>query len=203
MNAAIRFAAGMNLVVALLGCASNPAPPPDAGHDPPSLGTNVSPGVLTDARVRTLFPTLMNGACPASGVMTGGQIDSAGLATLAREGVRTVLDLRADDEDRGFDEARVTRDAGIDYVHLPVTSETLDDRLFDRFRMLLLDDARAPFFVHCASGNRVAVALIPHLVLDRRMPVDSALAVARRVGLKDSPMVETALDDVARHPVDH
>lgn len=196
------------IVVVALGVASWLPGSTSAGtHDAASAAKSSHPvstraaktAAFTDARVRALLPTLLNGACPLPDVVTGGQIDSAGLTALRREGVKTVLDLRAADEDRGFDEPAVARAERLDYVALPVTAGTLDDRTFDRFRKLMSDDSRGSILVHCASGNRVGAVMIPYLVLDRGLSVDSALAVTRRGGLKSEPMTKKAIDYVDRH----
>lgn len=199
----VALALASSAMLSAHGSASAAGPKTAHGAKPTRSGAAqaAKAAAFTDARVRTLLPTLLNGACPTPDIVTGGQIDSAGLVTLRHEGVRTVLDLRAEGEDRGFDERAVARAARLDYLSLPVTAETLDDRTFDRVRALLSDDARGPFLVHCASGNRVGAAMIPYLVLDRGLPVDSALALARRGGLKSEAMTKRALDYLERHPV--
>lgn len=203
-KALLAAAAGPLAALALLsGCAGNPAPAMESSPGtatPRAAAARPTADALSDAGVKSLLPSLTNAASPLPGIVTGGQIDSAGLGALAREGVRTVLDLRASDEPRGFDEPRVARAAGLEYVSLPVTHAGPDDAAFGRFREILGDGGRAPFLVHCASGNRVGAMMIPHLVLDLGMPADSAVTVAKRVGLKSDALLQQALDYVARHP---
>jgi protein tyrosine phosphatase (PTP) superfamily phosphohydrolase (DUF442 family) len=206
MSLAARHVVALSLAagVAFGGCA--PAPSRLATEAPSTVATSststprvTADGPFTDAGVRTLLPTLLNAASPTPDIVTGGQIDAAGLSALRREGVRTVLDLRGAGESRGFDEAAFARGAGLVYVSLPVTTpETLDDRMFETVRALLSDEEKGPFLVHCASGNRVGAALIPHLILDRGLSVDSALTAARRGGLRSEPMTRKALEYVER-----
>ncbi|WP_204274988.1 tyrosine-protein phosphatase, partial [Enterobacter hormaechei] len=52
---------------------------------------------------------------------------AAQLRELAAQGVRTVIDLRQPDEDRGFDETHVAESLGLRYVRIPVAgAEGLD-----------------------------------------------------------------------------
>lgn len=163
----------------------------------PAAGAGRAPA-YDDSTVRALFPGLANGACPVPGVVTGGRMDSAHVATLAREGFRTVLDLRAPREMRGFDEIAALEAAGIRYERVPVVPATLGDAEFDRVRALLSDERRAPFFVHCASGNRVGALLVPWLALDRGWSRDDAVAAARRMGLRSDALLAKADAYLAR-----
>ena len=53
---------------------------------------------------------------PRPGLHTGGQPSRDDLARLQAEGVRTVIDLRAPQEDRGYDQAAEVRRLGMDYI---------------------------------------------------------------------------------------
>ena len=150
------------------------------------------------AAVVALLAGVHNGACPLAGVATGGQPDSAHLAKLSRAGFRAVLDLRADDEDRGFNESASLRAAGLRYVKIPITPATLADSTFDAFRTEMRSSAGQGVFVHCASGNRVGAVMIPWLVLDRGWELERAVITARAGGLKSAEMEARARDYVAR-----
>jgi uncharacterized protein (TIGR01244 family) len=152
----------------------------------------------TNEEVRSLFPNLLNAACPLPDMATGGQPDSADLAAAAAAGYRSVVDARGPGEPRGFDARRVARSLGLEYIRLPVTAATLDDRTFDRFRSLMKERRLRPMLFHCQSGNRTGVLLVPYLVLDRGFHPDSAVAVARAAGMRPGPMVERALDYARR-----
>ena len=60
---------------------------------------------------------------PRPGLHTGGQPSRDDLARLQAEGVRTVIDLRAPQEDRGYDQAAEVRRLGMDYIALPIAGE--------------------------------------------------------------------------------
>lgn len=151
------------------------------------------------AAVAAMLDGVSNASCPMPGIATGGQIAAQHVANLKRGGFRSVLDLRAPDEARGFPEATAVRKAGLAYLTLPFTAATLDDATFDRARALLDDAKHQPMLVHCHSGNRVGVVMLPWLVLDRGWDLERATAAAERSGMRAGPMRERALDYIERH----
>ncbi len=158
-----------------------------------------APAPLDSTAVATLVANVRNGACPLPGVATGGQPDSSTLVALARGGLRTVLDLRGPDEARGFAEVRVAKSLGLRYVTLPVTPATLTDSTFNAFRALMREGDTESMFVHCASGNRVGVMLLPYLVLDQHWTVERATPLIDAVGLRSDDMRGRALEYIRNH----
>ena len=150
------------------------------------------------AAVMALLDGVTNRACPLPGVATGGQPAASHLQSLAKAGYRTVLDLRAAEESRGFDESAAMRAAGLEYVLLPVTHESLTDGTFDAFRRLMQEKSASGVFVHCASGNRVGAVMVPWLVLDRGWSLERAVAAARAGGLRSPDLEGKARDYVAK-----
>jgi uncharacterized protein (TIGR01244 family) len=146
--------------------------------------------------IERLTPGIVNGLCPLPGLATGGQPDPDDLASLAQAGVRTILDTREPGERRGFDEAAAVARAGMKYVNVPVGT-TIDDTLFDRVRDVLRREER-PILVHCATGNRVGLVLIPYLILDEGKSKDEAVALAARMGMRSPQLAHVALRYVAR-----
>ncbi|MGB3683581.1 MAG: protein tyrosine phosphatase family protein [Rubrobacteraceae bacterium] len=144
--------------------------------------------------VREVAPGMTNAVQPMEDVATAGQPAAEHLERLAEAGYKTVIDLRAEKEDRGFDEARTVRDSGMEYENIPVTPDTLSGEKFDRFRELMGDPERRPALVHCSSANRVGALLIPYLILDEGKTREEALEVAARVGLQSEELKEAALE---------
>jgi uncharacterized protein (TIGR01244 family) len=163
---------------------AKPAPPPAPAAD--------------SAAVVALLGGVLNGTCPLPGVATGGQPDSARFAVLAKAGFHTVLDLRLPDEPRGYDERAAVHAAGLEYVNLPISAATLTDSTFTAFRALMNDRERGSVFVHCHSGNRVGVVMVPWLVLDRGWTPERAFAIAEAGGLRPGPARDRAADYVKR-----
>jgi uncharacterized protein len=155
------------------------APPAAASDAPVSLAAKETP----DAVVLRL----PNGHSPVPGVLTSAQPSPADLSLLAAAGVRTVIDLRDGSEDRGFDEAAVVAAAGMEYLSIPV-SGMLDDAAIGRLRRTLAAAGTDPVLVHCASGNRVAAALMPYLALDLGMTELEVALAAERIGLRSDDL---------------
>ena len=119
---------------------------------------------------------------PVDGITSAGQPDTAALEVFADSGYATVIDLRGEGEDRGFDEAAVVEELGLHYVTLPITSGS--EISFDNARKLdaLLQQYPGPVLVHCASGNRVGALLALRASLDGADD-EKALALGRQGGL--------------------
>ena len=93
------------------------------------------------------------------GITAAGQPSAAALEAVAKAGYKSVVDLRALTEDRGFDEQSTVQSLGMSYVSLPVdgaagVSYANADEL-DK----LLATLPKPILLHCASSNRVGALL--------------------------------------------
>jgi uncharacterized protein (TIGR01244 family) len=94
------------------------------------------------------------------GFSVAGRLDRADIETLARTGVRTIINNRPDGEDPGqlaATEARRIADLhGVVYHHIPVTAATLSRADVDAFAAALRG-GQAPVVAHCRSGTRSAL----------------------------------------------
>jgi uncharacterized protein (TIGR01244 family) len=132
------------------------------------------------------------------GVFLASQPAPEDFAQAKAGGVRTVINLRRDDEQPGFDERAHVEGLGLAYAQVPFNSEAeLTDAVFDRGRELL-ESAERPILLHCASANRVGALWLPWRVLDGGLSVEAALAEAKTVGLKSPAYEAKALDYIAR-----
>ena len=143
--------------------------------------------------------TISVGAHAYHGVVTGGQPEVHQIGDLANAHVRTVIDLRMPEEDRGFDAAAAVAAAGMHYVSIPVPPTGPDTAAFDRAREVLRDAANRPAVLHCKSANRAGAVLLPFLILDEGMPEAEAIEVASKAGLKVEALKDLALQYVAAH----
>jgi uncharacterized protein (TIGR01244 family) len=121
---------------------------------------------------------------PRPGLHTGGQPSRDDLARLQAEGVRTVIDLRAPQEDRGYDQAAEVRRLGMDYIALPIAGK--DDITPANAAALhaLLKERDGEVLLHCASGNRVGALLALAAVQVDGASAEAALTLGRAAGLK-------------------
>ncbi len=136
---------------------------------------------------------LLNATFPQPDVLFGGQPTEAQLEAMAADGLSFVLDLRAEGEDRGFDESAALRSLDVPYLNLPVDAERLTQpATFERFieTMKKLD---GPTLVHCASGNRVGALYYAYLVAGKGVDREEARARAKESGLRSSAL-EKAVD---------
>jgi uncharacterized protein (TIGR01244 family) len=108
-------------------------------------------------------PTLYRGAQPSE----------EGIRTLASYKVGTVLNLRAEDDSR---EAKMVRDAGMTYLHLPLEAETVT--VADAEKILaLIADAPKPVFVHCHVGrDRTGLAVAAYRMHFQGWTLQAAVA---------------------------
>jgi uncharacterized protein (TIGR01244 family) len=146
---------------------------------------------MTD--IQEIAPGLDNPGQPLEDIATAGQPEEEHLKRLAEAGYKTVVDLRIPEEDRGLDEPESARQAGMEYVNIPVGHEEVNDETFERFRELMADPERRPVLVHCSSANRVGALLIPYLVLDEGKSNEEAVKIASEVGLKSDELKQAAL----------
>ncbi len=93
----------------------------------------------------------------APGLSVAGQLDRADIDALARNGVRTIINNRPDDEDAGqlpaAEAQKLAEAQGIAYHHIPITAASLSRADVDAFAAAL-DAAPQPVVAHCRSGTR-------------------------------------------------
>jgi uncharacterized protein (TIGR01244 family) len=132
------------------------------------------------------------------GALLASQPSAADLGLARERGVRTVITLRREDESIGYDERAEAQRLGVAWVSLPwAAPEELTDELFGEARRLLRETGR-PLLLHCGSGNRVAAVWLPWRVLDDGVPLESALAEARAIGLASPEYEQRAKDYIER-----
>lgn len=155
-------------------------------------------------RLALMFSTLLAGALsfavhaadfarPQPGLHTGGQPSQDDLVRLKSQGVRTVIDLRGAQEDRGYDVAAEAKRLGLDYIALPIAGK--DDVNAANAKALgeLLRAQDGDVLLHCASGNRVG-ALLALDAATRGVPREEALELGRKAGLRSlEPVVAEQL----------
>ena len=99
-------------------------------------------------------------------VYRGAQPTVEGLNYLAKIGVKTVLDLREDDE-RSAAEAQVVTSLGMQYVSVPMTGLTPPTEAeITRILALLEDGTAGTVFVHCKRGADRTGAVIAAYRID-------------------------------------
>jgi protein tyrosine phosphatase (PTP) superfamily phosphohydrolase (DUF442 family) len=154
---------------------------------------------MDEGTMKKIVSQLPYGGCPIANVATAGQPDAAAWGTIAKAGFKSVIDLREASEPRGHDETAEIARAGLRYLKLPVSHESLGDRQFDVLRDFVRDPENLPVLVHCQSANRVGALILPYLVLDKHVSLPEAQRLAAGVGLKSPDYAALALDYIKRH----
>jgi len=144
----------------------------------------------------TAVAGLPNAAEPVPGWITGGQPTEQPLKAFKSAGGEVVVDNRDPMEPRPFDEPATARAAGLEYVSLPIVHGAVTTDTMKRMHQTLQKLQGKKALLHCSSGNRTSAALIPYLMIERKMKQDDAVDTAMRGGLRSAELMELALEYV-------
>lgn len=119
--------------------------------------------------------------------------DRQALREAAGEGFGSVVNMREADEMHELapeEERRAAEDAGLTYLHHPVSGEGLSDRIVDDFRRKA-SGLPAPVLVHCASGKRSGAMVMMHVAAEQGMSGEEVIETAKSMGFEcDTPELE-------------
>ena len=110
--------------------------------------------------------------------------------------VRGVQEL----EKLSFDISETVRGLGFQYHHIPVIKEGgLDKKALDQIHQILYsanegETGGEKTIIHCAAGQRAAVALLVHLLQSGKMSASSAAPVAFDMGLQKEELIFKVLE---------
>jgi uncharacterized protein (TIGR01244 family) len=101
----------------------------------------------------------------------------------AREGFKSVINLRAPDEEGALsDEGQQAEAAGLGYVNIPVKPEALSDELADQV-LRHIAQAPKPVLVHCKTGLRSGALALMYAAVQEGWSAAEAMERGRRLGL--------------------
>ncbi len=127
-----------------------------------------------ESRVATLTPGLIRGAWQSPAPLR---------RILAREHIRTVVTLTAinPDDPKYLNQAPILKQAGVDWVFIPMRGSTATLDQMAEAADLLNDPARRPLFFHCVAGHhRTSLAHAAWLIRHRGASAENAwTAIAR------------------------
>lgn len=123
-----------------------------------------------------------------------GQPTREELGRLPQEGFKTVVNLRTAGEPNQplspEAEGEAVRQAGLNYVHIPVASTDPRPEQVDQFREKL-SGVPGPVLIHCASGKRSGAFAILQVADQEGLSGEEALAKAKELGFDwKSPQLE-------------
>ncbi|PYO93090.1 MAG: hypothetical protein DMD62_10930 [Gemmatimonadetes bacterium] len=148
----------------------------------------------------TAVSGLPNAAEPVAGWITGGQPTEQQLKAFKSAGGEVVVDNRDPMEPRPFDEPATVRALGLQYVSLPLVHGAVTTDTMKQMHAAVKKLEGRKALLHCSSGNRTSAALIPYLMIDKKMEQDDAVDTAMRGGLRSAELMELALDYVRKRP---
>jgi protein tyrosine phosphatase (PTP) superfamily phosphohydrolase (DUF442 family) len=140
------------------------------------------------------FNGMPNAAEPVPGWVTGGQPTDQQLKAFKAAGGEVVLDNRDPMEPRPFDEPTVVRATGLKYLSLPIVHGAVTQDTMKQMHEMLRRLTGQKALLHCSSGNRTAAALIPYLMIEKKMEEEDAVEVAMRSGLRSAELMEIAVE---------
>jgi tyrosine-protein phosphatase SIW14 len=115
----------------------------------------------------------------------GAQPRSGGFKILSKLGIKTIINLRDNDE-RALMEEQTARAAGFEYFNVPVTKfGRPDDAEIGRVLAIINSPEKQPVFVHCKYGSdRTGVVIGAYRILYDGWTSERAKAEANRYGMK-------------------
>lgn len=112
-----------------------------------------------------------------------GQITLEQLPQIAREGFKSVLNLRSPDEN-GFlsSEQQQVETLGLSYVNIPVKFETMNDEIITSV-FNAINQLPKPVLVHCDSAMRSAAIVLMYFAVRQGATLKQAFQQAEQLGL--------------------
>ncbi len=117
-------------------------------------------------------------------IYRGGQATDEGFRSLAKLGIKTIIDLRESGE-RAGSEKKVVEAAGMRYVNVPMQGmHRPSDEQISQVLAILNDSSAGPVFVHCRRGaDRTGTVIAVYRVAHDRWQNQKALEEARAIGM--------------------
>ena len=134
-------------------------------------------------------------------VACGGATDTSALEGLAKDGFKSVINLRqASENNANIDQnAARAKELGLKYIHIPFNAQQPDPKVIDQFLAAIADKSNQPAYVHCGSASRVGSVWLAKRVLQDGWTVEKATEEAKAIGLRGAPLEKFALDYIEAH----
>lgn len=132
-------------------------------------------------------------------VACGGATETSALDALAKDGFRSVINLRqASEQNANIEQnAARTKELGMKYIHIPFNSAQPDTKVVDSFLAAVADKSNQPAYIHCGSASRVGALWLVKRVMQDGWTVEKATEEAKAIGLRGEPLEKFALSYIA------
>jgi protein tyrosine/serine phosphatase len=138
---------------------------------------------LTASPNRGAAPGLPNFHQVNEQVYRGGQPDASGWPTLAKMGIKNVIDLRRPDEHSIDEESKLVRAANMQYFNFPMKGVVAPSHE-QVIKILALLDSNEPVFIHCKRGaDRTGAVIACYRIQHDRWNSHQALSEAKSLGM--------------------
>lgn len=172
------------LLISLAGCnrpnlADRPEPQPAAEA---AAARRPAADPLADARISMAATTRRDGNL----VVPQGQPTLEQIQAFAGDGGVTVINLRPTDAMTSvpFDEQAVTERAGMRYISIPATPDTITTAQVDAFAQAI-QSINGPVLLHCGTGSTAGALWAAYLERYQNQPRSVAVARGKAVGMQD------------------
>jgi uncharacterized protein (TIGR01244 family) len=134
-------------------------------------------------------------------VACGGATETSALEGLAKDGFKSVINLRQATENNANIEQNAARakELGLKYIHIPFNTQQMDPKVIDQFLAAIADKSNQPAFVHCGSASRVGSVWLAKRVIQDGWTIEKATEEAKAIGLRGEPLEKFALDYIAAY----
>ncbi len=134
-------------------------------------------------------------------VACGGATETSALDGLAKDGFKSVINLRLASEANANIElnAAHARSLGLNYIHIPFNAAQPEPKVLEQFLAAIANKANQPAYVHCGSANRVGAVWLAKRVLQDGWTIEKATEEAKLIGLRSEPLEKFALSYIAAH----
>ena len=132
-------------------------------------------------------------------VACGGATETSALDGLAKDGFKSVINLRLATEANANIERNSARAKalGLNYIHIPFNGQQPDPKAVDQFLAAIANKANQPVYVHCGSASRVGSMWMVKRVLQDGWTIEKATEEAKLIGLRGEPLEKFALSYIA------
>jgi uncharacterized protein (TIGR01244 family) len=146
-------------------------------------------------------PGIVNFSKVDAVVACGGATETSALDGLAKDGFKSVINLRLATEANANIEvnAAQAKSLGLNYIHIPFSTQQLDPKVIDQFLAAIANKANQPAYVHCGSASRVGAVWLVKRVLQDGWTIDKATEEAKLIGLRSEALEKFALEYIASH----
>lgn len=124
-------------------------------------------------------------------ISVGPQPSVEELKDLKHQGFQTIVNFRTEgEEDQPLTpeaEGKKVRELGLEYLHIPVSTEEIKSEQVDQFRQRF-DGLPKPVYGHCNTGKRSGAFAMMHIASERGVSGEETIQAAHDMGFEcDKP----------------